>query len=190
MRKVRTPLYPGHEPALVLTRAGTTGATIVERIERGAFIELQLRPGAGVPVFECTLAGFDPVYRSILITQDGDTIESVPQQQVHGLTVLGEESRGAHAGNGALVGGLSGLALGTALGAEIGGRQYGSLCAVVVGIPVGGLGTGIGAGVGAIAASKRARTDYPLGPDGWWIANGLPLQPAAPPMPVNDGGTP
>jgi hypothetical protein len=106
------------------------------------------------------------------------------------LTVLGEESRGAHAGNGALIGGLSGLALGTALGAEIGGRQYGSLCAVVVGIPVGGLGTGIGAGAGALAASKRARTEYPLGPGGWWIGDGVPMQPAPPPIRANDGGIP
>jgi hypothetical protein len=176
---------------LVLTRPGATGAAIVERIERGALIELQLRPGAGVAVYECTLAGFDPANRYLLITTDGATIEAVPQVQVQGITVLGEDSRGAHVRNGLWIGGLSGLAIGAAVGAEMcSGNQYGSFCAVVLAIPVGGLGTGLGAGIGAIAASKRARTEYPLGPGGWWIGNRGPWQPAAPRTPVNIGGTP
>ena len=188
MRRVLTPLHPGHHSALVMTRAGATGGTIVERIERGSLIELQLRPGAGVAVYECTLAGFDPVHGYILMTTDRERIEAVPVYQVAGLVVLGENSRGAHIGTGVLIGGLSGFVLGAAVGAETGGRQYGTLCAGTYGILLGGIGTGIGAGVGAAVPAQRARTEYPLGPGGWWIAN-TPLQPAAPPMPANVGGT-
>jgi hypothetical protein len=189
MRTLRVPLYAWQQPQLVLTRRGPATATAFARIDRGTLLELRRRPGVpGESKSEGLLVGFDPGLRGILLTNDDQTIEVVPYEHLQAITVLGESPTGAYVGNGALIGGLSGVALGGLVGAGIGGRQYGALCAAIIAIPSGGVGAGLGAGVGAIGSPGRARTEYPLGPEGWQIETRPGFEPGSRPTP--DAGEP
>jgi hypothetical protein len=184
MRSLRVPLYAWQQPQLVLTKRGPATATASARIERGTLLELRRRPGVpGASKSEGLLVGFDPALRGILLTNDDETIEVVPYEYLQAITVLGESPTGASVGNGALIGGLSGAAIGGLVGASIGGGQYGGLCAAIIAIPGAGLGAGLGAGVGAAGSPGRARTEYPLGPEGWQIETRPGFEPGSRPLP-------
>jgi len=170
MRSLRAPLYAWQQPELILTRRGPATAPAVARIERGTLLELRWHPEVpGASTSKGLLVGLDPSLRGILLTNDDETIEVVPYEHLQAITVLGESPTAAYVGNGALIGGLSGAAIGGLVGASTGGRQFGALCAVIIAIPSGGVGAGLGVAVGAGGSPGRARTEYPLGPEGWQI---------------------
>jgi len=178
------PLYAWQQPQLVLTRRGPATAPSIARIERGTLLELRRRPEVpGESTTKGMLVGFDPALRGILLTNDDETIEVVRYDHLEAITVLGESPTGTYVGSGALIGGLSGAAIGGLVGANTGGRQYGALCAVMFAIPSGGLGAGLGAGIGAAGSPGRARTEYPLGPDGWQIETRPGFEAGSRPMP-------